>query len=276
MNNGSSISIPALLRGAILLTGIFLLSTLATGCKTTVQPAGHTVYPSPYRIDDSVLISFPDDIMEREYRVKVGSLWEKQIFIVPLLDHYASETTGRMRGLFTQNIWVTTNSKVDEALERRMMDHQAGEEEEVKEERDLSKVLDEMAAVERGEDVLGEDEKKRTKEELTQEALRESSEEAFQEAEIGYLIRFQDAQLGFIDNRCVISFRVQFIDWRTQNVFFEKRYNRGQSRRFDPYRNNKTNENTIQALVTEAFAGKMRTLVEDISAVTGAQGYDNP
>lgn len=261
-----------------LFTTIAIIAVVITvsGCRTTLTPPGNSPFPTQYKVNDSVVVAFPDDIVEREYRVKVGKLWETHVYKVPLFEWYANETSARARGLFSGNVVVTTHRIVDQVLEDEQLNHREGEAEEMTEDRDLETILNEMAEVERGEEVRDSTDRKRSEGELAIEGLREASREEFAEADHGFLILFKEAQLGFIDNRCVISFRVQLIDWRTKNILLDKRYNRGQSSRFTPFQSKKSNEEALKEKIKEAFSGKMHQLMQDVAYYTGAKDMSAP
>lgn len=258
---------------------LLLLLVVVSGCRSRVDLNYGAPYASPYRIDESVIVSFPDEMQKRTYKVKVGGFFDAHVYIIPVGEAYASETTARMKGIFTGAVTLTSNSMLDQlaapAPEKSVLPpvEKSEDEEDSKEaqqERDLEAVLSDLTKVEKGEKLP----EKKSQAQLTQEALEMTSIEMFRQRDPGYLLRFQDAIFGFDpnDSRCRVSFRVQYIDWRTKNILFDKRYS-GQSQRFKAAQSQKTNETNLRDLVRQAMSGTMTQLVEDIAIASDARRY---
>lgn len=261
------------LRFCLFLLGVLVL---AAGCRSKLEFISTAPYQSPYRVNDAVIVSYPDELMDRKYRVKTGGFFDTHVYIIDVLEAYNNETASRMKSFFTRGVTVTTHSVLQQLYKSEPDDIDLdlpgeGEEataEEKKADRDLEAILDEMARIEQGEKVRNEEGKKRKLPDLTEEALTQSSIEMLEQRKPGYALVFGDAQLGFIERRATVSFRAQLIDWRTKNVLLDRRY-KGQSRRFEPFQNKTSNKNKLIELIKEAFSGTMTQMMDDIAITTG-------
>lgn len=262
---------------AALLAAVVIL----VGCITTdLQFNFGAPYKSPYTIEDAVILSFPDDLNERVYRINVGEFLERRKFAINVLEAYTSEVVPRMHGIFTEGVTLTTESTLVRVLGEAPAPREeppainpieggtTGEEEDPvadpAEPRELGAILDDLAAVERKEETAPE----KTQEELTEEAIEAASLEQARQRAAGYILRFDDALLAMIDDRIAISFSVTFEERDTRRILHSARYS-GRSRRYEPGTNMKTNEDKLKVLVKEAFVGPMRNLVRDMALGAG-------
>ena len=258
---------------------VMMVVVLAGGCRTRVNFSAGAPYPTGFdKVNDAVIVSFPDAIKERTYKVRVGSLWEAHTFVMPVMEAYQAETTARMNGVFSRGVTMTSHKSLEELDERRAQYQEAksaelantstetrkGEEldEEVTQS-ELDRILADLEKKEKGEGDVDKSEA-----ELVDEALRQASMEMVEQKGASYLLVFRDALFGMPEQRIMVSFSVQLIDRRTGNVLVQKRY-QGRSQRFDPNRNNKTNQAELVALTRMAFAGAMGQMTEDIARATG-------
>ena len=249
----------------LLLAVILPALLFASGCRTTVNFPSGGVFPSPYRINDAVVIAFPDDIKDDRFRVRVGSLWERHVFVLPVMDAYRSETVSRMNGLFTQGVTPTTHSVLKEIFE----EHSDEVDDVARSDWDVLMGLGESSSAEANQE--SSQRRRGRNNEAMMRALREASIESVGQKNPTYLVIFQDTLLGFLDERATVSFRVQVLDTRTNNLLMEKRY-RGRSQRFQPVRSNTTNQQHLVRLTNQAFSGAMSELIEDLARVTAARG----
>lgn len=252
---------------------LVLLAGLLAACTTRLDFSRAAPFQSPIRVDEAVLISFPQTIAKREYKVKIGKLWDTQVFAVPIMDAYKNEVSARMKSVFRGGVTVITDTALAQIIQA---DPESGVSNEPAA-RDLEAILADLTETEQlrrrelsKEDVEDAKTKRssRRQEELTQEALRASQLEMMEQRDYGYLLDFQDAQLGMIDKRFVVSYRVRLVDWRTNNELLNKRYT-ARSRVLDARRNMKTNEKLLTDLVKEAFSGAMNQMMNDMTEVSG-------
>ncbi len=259
---------------------ILAVVMILVGCITTdLQFNFGAPYKSPYTIEDAVIVSFPDDLNERIYRINVGEFLDRRKFAINVLEAYASEVVPRMHGIFTEGVTLTTESTLVQVLgetpapteESPAIDPIDGETtredepvQESGEPRELGAILDDLAAVERKEETAPE----RTQEELTEEAIQAASLEQARQRGAGHILRFDDALLAMIDDRIAISFSVTFEERDTRRILHQGRYS-GRSRRYEPGTNMKTNEDKLKVLVKEAFVGPMRNMVQDMALGAG-------
>jgi hypothetical protein len=272
----------------------------AAGCSTRIKFPTGAPNETIWMMDEAAVVSLPDSLEDREYKVSVGSLWEAHKFKIPLHDVYRTEAYARLSPLFTRGVTMTTHEVLDEIQGRYAAEDEALPDEEATDEKDatdkkskakskakdskdpkatdakagdaeskdsvpgseLEKVLAELEKKEEGEKVS------KTQAELMDQALREAEIETYEQRGAVYLVRFQDALYGMPDERVAVSFRVQLIDRRTNAILLDKRYG-GRSQRFNPNKNNKTNEDRLIYLTKLALSKPMGQLVEDIAKVTG-------
>ncbi len=253
------------LRLVHLLLLLSAVAMAASGCRTRLDfPSGGTFH-SPYRVNDGVIVAFPDDLEDRTYNVKVGRLWESRVFVIPVLDAYRTETVARMGGVFRQGVVFASHSVLDD-IEMRTAPPESGNEEAM--ERELDSILRDLAEEEQTRRGIFDTGARR--QELSDRALREAALESVEQRGGNYVLFFQDALFGFPEGRASVSFRVHLIDRRTGNVLLNKRYS-GASSRFDARRNHRTNEINLVNLTKQAFAGAMRDLIRDVAVVLDAQ-----
>lgn len=251
---------------------LLLLVGLLAACSTRLDFSRAAPYQSPVRVDDAVLISFPQDIEKREYKVKIGKLWDTHVFMVPVMDAYKNEVAARMKSVFRGGVTVITDTALSQI---KQADPALGVPNEPAT-RDLETILSELTETEqlrRGEieeeevDEANRRANSKRQEELTQEALRASQLEMMEQRDYGYHLEFLDAQLGMIDKRFVVSYRVRLLDWRTGNELLNKRYT-ARSRVLDARRNMRTNQKLLTDLVKEAFSGSMNQMMSDMTQVS--------
>lgn len=246
---------------------LLVFATLMGGCTSRVKFPLGSPYPTSHSIDDGVIVSFPDSIVERKYSIKVGAFMDQHVFIVRVYDAYRTETVARMNGLFTQGVTLSVHSALqelqDEQVSGVMSDEQRAAAGQDETNTKLDKILADLEAKESGDKTI-----KQKQQELMDEALREAAKETVDQKNTAYLVKFRDALYGVTDERVAVSFSIQLIDRRTGGILLEKRY-RGLSSRFNAGNNQRTNEARLLALTKEAFSGAMGELVDDIAEVTG-------
>jgi predicted ATP-dependent endonuclease of OLD family len=243
------------------------LLLLAVGCKTRVAFPLGAPYPSTQRIDEAVIISFPDSIIKRTYNVKVGGFLDQHVFVMPVFDIYRSETVARMNGLFAKGVTLVAHSALDEMVDRDLS-HMRPEpapdsRDHTQSASNLESVLADLERREGGDRSVG-----KSRQELMDEALREAAMESIDDKNAVYLLYFRDALYGVEDSRITVRFRAQLIDRRTGATLLDNRY-QGRSTRFDPVNNLKTNEIRLVSLTRLAFSGAMSKLIDDIAQATG-------
>lgn len=245
----------------ILAVTMALFAFLAGGCATDLTfPSGSPI-KSPYKVQQGIIVSFPDEIDERKFKVRVGGFIDQQNYNIPVGDVYKTETVARLSGVFTQGVTVTSRSIVDTLPPLRTSEEQEAD---PSTNPRLEAILEELRAKEKGEG-----KSKRTEAELMEAALRIASEESVSQKNSVYLLTFEDALFGFVDGRMSISYSMKFIDRRTGNVLHAARYS-GRSRRFEGAQSSKTNENNLRDLARQAFSGAMLRMMDDIASSAGA------
>lgn len=252
------------------------MMTAATGCKSTVPFPTGAPYPYRSKVDDGVIISFPDTLPKRQYKVNVGTLWESHTFIIPVYETYRNETSARMNGLFTKGVTVTGHgslkeieagqeaAKVEEAA--KDAPHPADPDSKLDAnvtKTELDKILDDISAKDTKERKV-----KKSEAELTADAIRQAGIDMINQKPNNFIVFFNDAILGMQDKRIIVTFSIKFIDRKSGNTLFEKRY-QGRSSPFEPNRSDKTNEGELIQLTKLAFSGAMSTMTEDIAVATG-------
>lgn len=243
---------------------LIVLSLLVlTACKTNLNFYSGAPYQTPYHVDESIIVTFPDEIKDRKYRVKVGGFLDSHFFRIPVQDAYSTEVTGRLGPMFARGVSVTNKSVYDQITPLNAQ-LPASRDESV--ERNLDAILEDLNKKEKKEL-----ETKKSESALTEEAFRAADLQSIESKQSVYLLRFNNALLGFVEGRARVSFQVELIDRRTGNILMGNQY-QGRSQRFDPNQNNKTNEIVLVRLVRQAFAGAMSQMMDDIAATAGASG----
>ncbi len=259
---------------ALLLAVVIPVSALLISCAAEELriPIGAPINEANRKIQGSCIIAFPDNIVDRTYKIKLGKLWEARKYEINILEAYKAETHGRIRGLFSDPGTITTHKGLMLLLEEtnqapledtEEIEMLTSEDETEAELRDLDTIMSELKAVESGEEVRDEKDKKKSKEDLMDEALDATGIEMFEQKDLDYLLRYEDALLGMRDNRMMVSFRVRFFNWKTQELLLDKRYS-GRSQYFEPFKNAKTNERKMVELLKQAFSGPMSEMTKDI------------
>ncbi len=235
-----------------------------SSCSTDLKFGTGAIYPTSYRSQEGIIVSLPDDVKDRVYKIRVGSFINAHFFKVSVFDAYREEIGARAKGVFRGGVTLTTHDVLSQIQWQDPADGPVA----TAPSRDVQTILGEMGSLERKE-LSKEEQKNKSQEKLAEEAIRASSLEMLEQKEIGYLLRFQDAQFAMIDQRATVSFSILLVDWRTKNILLRKRY-QGRSRAFDPYNNMKTNEKELRAALKEAFSISMRPMIEDIGEASGA------
>lgn len=257
-----------LIRMARLIPLLLMVALFAaTGCTSNIKFPLGTPYPTPHKIEEGVVVSFPDSIVKRRFSAKVGSFLDQHVYRVSVYDAYRTETVARMNGLFTDGVTLVVHSALqeiqDEQVSGVMSDEQRAAAGDESTESRLDQILADLEAKESGDKTV-----KKRQDELVEEALREAAKETIDQKNSVYLLKFRDALYGMSDGRVAVTFSIRFIDRRTGAILLEKRY-KGLSPRFEPGNNQKTNEVRFLALTKQAFSGAMSTMVKDIAEVTG-------
>lgn len=239
---------------------------LTAGCTTRLNFPVGAPYQSPYRIDDSVIVVFPDALQERTYRIRVGGFLDRTVFIVPVKELYRAETVARMNGMFLQGVSLTDRASLAALFEQPDTSSTVAKPPEEKDEtrRELDLILADLEASESGDKTI-----EKSAAELTREATDEAQREAILQKDSSYILVFRDAQFDVIEGRPFVTFQAAFMDARTNNVFFDKRY-QGRAPVFRPKQNNKTNEGELVRLTRIALGGAMMQMSEDIAKATGS------
>ncbi len=253
----------------ITLSLLIMFAFTFVGCKTHVPFPRGARYGTPYVVNESVIVTFPDEIQDRQIRLKLGGWIDRKTFVIPLFEAYTTETGARMKGLFSKSVTMTLNSVVEEMLPELQEKSREAERREQSGGTDTARELDALLDGLDGDDPDSE-EKEMTDEEWVESEMLKASKETLIEEKPSYWLKFDEALLGFPNNQATVSFRVKLIDQRTGAEILHKRY-RGRSQVFEPYQSDKTNKDVIVRLTKQAFSGPMQQLVTDIAERTGGR-----
>jgi len=228
-----------------------------TGCTATKLefPTG-SPYQTPEKINESAIIAFEDAIVEKTYRVKIGGTFDSKVFEVPIFQAFSAEAVGRLGGLFTEGVSLTTLNAVREMREMQ-------ETKPAKKNLSLDDLLEEKAPLE-NEDLLEEkEEDEKSDEDKMREAFRQSTLEYGSEKNNKYLVVFTENYLVMNNYRVEISFVATLFDNRSGNSIFSRRY-RSSSRQFETKRDMVRNKRALESSIREALGIPMKALTEDI------------
>lgn len=241
------------------------LALLSGACLPSreIQFDTGAAYHSPYVVDEEAIVSFPDSILERVYRVRAGGgfFWERQIYKIPVYELFRAETQAHLKGIFRRGVTVSNHSATDlmEPMPGPMVSDQ-------EESRSLEEILDELNRKEEGDEEI-----EKSESELNEELQEALSRRVLEERDARYLIWYNNAILTMgKDRRVVISFDVDVRDRRTGVSLLQKRYT-GRSRRFDPGRNLDTNTYKLEGVTRQTFSGIMKQFIADLATVTDAR-----
>ncbi|HMX62563.1 MAG TPA: hypothetical protein PKD58_05810 [Candidatus Sumerlaeota bacterium] len=252
------------MRRLQLLLVLCVISLFAVACKQRLEFITGAPIQTPYRVNDGVIASFPDEIKERLYKIKVGGTFDGKVYQVPVQEAYASELTARLSTMFTRGVSVINQSIYDQITPLNAPLPASRDE---SQERNLDEVLADLRKKESGE----KDAPKKTEAELTEEAFRAMDVNSVQSKNHAYLLKFDVALLGMVEGRVRTSFVVHLIDRRTGNELMKNQY-QGRSERFVPKQSERTNELELQRLVRQSLSGGMSQMMDDLAIATGATG----
>ncbi|MEO8376290.1 MAG: hypothetical protein ABI579_01355 [Candidatus Sumerlaeota bacterium] len=241
-----------------------LISLFATACKQRLEFITGAPIQTPYRVNEGIIASFPDDMKERIYKIKVGGFFDGKVYQIPVQEAYASETTARLSAMFTRGVSIVNYSVYDQITPMNAPLPASRDE---SKERNLDDVLADLRKKESKE----KDAPKQTEAELTEEAIRTMDIESVQNKNQAYLLKFDVAILGIVDQRVRTSFVVRLIDRRTGNELMKNQY-QGRSERFEAKQNEKTNEIELRRLIRQSLSGAMGQMVDDLAVAAGASG----
>ena len=242
-----------------------LIALVVSGCTTNLNFSYGSPYQSGYRIDEGVIVAFPDTLSKEEYKIRAGDFfWEKKVYIVPVGQVYSAETLARLEGLFLKGVTVTNASTA------KLLDPEPSAEAAANADgkTQIDRILDDMAKKEKDKDAK---DKKKKIADYHEDLFAEAGLELLRQKDANYVLAFNDALYFVREGRIVNTYRVKLVDRRTGNVLLDKRYS-GRSQLFEPVQSTKTNEEKLKSLTRQAFAGSMAQLVEDIATALDARG----
>lgn len=241
-----------------------IASLLSVGCKQRLEFITGAPIQTPYRVNEGIIAAFPDEMSERIYKVKVGGFFDGKIYQIPVQQAYASELTARLTPMFTRGVSVINSGIYDQITP---VDAPLPASRDESQERSLDDVLADL----RKKESKDKDAPKKTEAELTEEAIRTMDLDSIQGKNHAYLLKFDVALLGVVEQRVRTSFVVRLIDRRTGNELLKAQY-QGRSERFEPKQNERTNELELLRLVRQSLSGGMSQMIDDLAKVTGATG----
>lgn len=249
---------------------LLLVAVVLSGCTSNLNFAYGSPYQSSYRVDDGVIVAFPDGLAKEEYKIRAGGFfWEKKVYIVPVGQVYSSESLARLEGLFLKGVTTTNHSTA------KLLDPEPSAEAAAKADgkTEIDRILDEMAKQEKDKDGKSKDKNKNKKKlaDFHEDLYAEAGLELLRQKDANYVLWYNDALFFVRESRLVNTYRVRLVDRRTGNILLDKRYS-GRSQVFQPAQSSKTNEEKLQVLTRQAFAGSMAQLVEDIATALDARG----
>lgn len=256
-----------------LATAFLFLSAIliVTGCnRHRVNFNISTAYNAPVMLQESLIISYPDDDLEEIYRIKLGRWWWAQNYEIPISQAYLSELRGRFGPIFRGGLTVTTNRTIDSVrqLEVASVAEPTQERESVVGS-ELDRLLDEIGAP-RPEDSTSEADR-RSVQERHQAIFADAAMEALRQNDAPYLLRIEQAAYNFNNARCQVLLRVSLVDRRTDVTLINNRVYTGRSRTFSPYESERTNNRELVHLTRQALGQAMSPLVSDVLEAVGAK-----
>lgn len=250
---------------------LLLAVCLLPGCiRHRLDFNATTNYSPPATLREALIISFPDDVLEDNYRIRVGAWWWAQYYNVPIAEACLSELRGRFGPVFREGITVTTNDTIDtlRAIETEETTAAAPRREGVVSSQ-LDQLLDEMGAARPDEDTApGRDLSVR---ERQQQIFHDASMEALRNNPAKYLLRVNQAAYNFGGTRAQVLMRVQLIDRRTNVILINNKVYTGRSQTFRAHENDQTNLRDLTFLTRQALSQATGPMVRDVIQAIGAQ-----
>lgn len=248
---------------------LLFIAVLTTGCipRKKLSFDTGTPYQTPYQVDGSAFIVVPDEILEREFKVRTGGsyFWEKKMFIVPVYDLYRAEMLGHLKSYFRGDVTVTTHALYAdaEAERKRLAAETDGDEPNQSE---LDKLLEELSEKESDSESS-----ERTVDQINKDLNEALNKTILAERDARYLIYLNNAIITAADNgRIIISFDAQISDKELDVVLYQNRYT-SRTSRFKPGQSMDTNQDKLQGLLRAAFNGLMKQMIEDMAVAMNVE-----